>query len=132
MNIVDEAKDTTQFGRMCDRLVKKSRSKKLETYGQAKPSGMKLEEVFRLETERTTGSDWLPRYENRFQQVEDAGRQEAELSGDDRPADARAGERANRSGHRNSKRKRWHFQSGFTAVFAPTFQVEERVVNCST
>ena len=34
------------------------------------PSATKLREIFRLETERTLGNDWVVRHENRFYQVE--------------------------------------------------------------
>ena len=78
-----------------DRLVKKLRRKKIGTYASAnaylkgeylpdhnrrfahaaaspedyhhkKPSRAALDEVFRLETERVIGNDWVVRYENRF------------------------------------------------------------------
>jgi hypothetical protein len=86
-----------------DRLVKKLRRKKIKTYEeanefleqeylpehnrrfacepraaedyhQAKPSRKELDEVFRLETERVIGNDWVVRYENRYLQVKQAGR----------------------------------------------------------
>lgn len=89
-----------------DRLVKKLRRKKIKTYGQAneflekeylpehnrrfacepaaaedyhraKPGRQEMEEVFRLETDRVIGNDWVVRYENRFFQVKHAGRQYA-------------------------------------------------------
>ena len=115
----------TQFGRMCerleiriiaahspqakgrvernhsthqDRLVKKLRRKKIQSYEAAneylaaeylpehnrrfaraaaaaedyhrnRPSGEELDEVFRLETERTIGNDWVVRHQNRLFQV---------------------------------------------------------------
>jgi hypothetical protein len=123
----------TQFGRMCerleiriiaanspeakgrvernhgthqDRLVKKLRRKKIQSYekaneyleqeylvehnrrfaGQAaaeedyhraKPGRAELDEVFRLETERVIGNDWVVRYGNRYLQVKRGGRQYA-------------------------------------------------------
>jgi hypothetical protein len=115
----------TQFGRMCerleiriiaanspqakgrvernhsthqDRLVKKLRRKKIQSYEAAnqylaaeylpehnrrfaraaaaaedyhrkRPSGEELDEVFRLETERAIGNDWVVRHQNRLFQV---------------------------------------------------------------
>ena len=81
-----------------DRLVKKLRRKKIQSYEAAneylaaeylaehnrrfareaasaadyhrkRPSGKELDEAFRLETERTIGNDWVVRYQNRFFQV---------------------------------------------------------------
>ena len=40
-----------------------------EDYHRAAPGKAELEEVFRLETERTLGNDWVVRYENRLFQV---------------------------------------------------------------
>ncbi|MGH9783098.1 MAG: ISNCY family transposase [Terriglobia bacterium] len=89
-----------------DRLVKKLRRKKIGTYEAAnayleeeylpehnrrfahaaaspknyhrhKPSRAELDAVFRLETERVIGNDWVVRYENRFLQVKRQGRQYA-------------------------------------------------------
>ena len=40
-----------------------------EDYHHQKPSRAVLDEVFRLETERVIGNDWVVRYENRFLQV---------------------------------------------------------------
>lgn len=40
-----------------------------EDYHRAKPRTAALDEVFRLETERTLGQDWVVRHENRFFQV---------------------------------------------------------------
>ena len=89
-----------------DRLVKKLRRKKIGTYEAAnaylekeylpehnrrfahaaaspqdyhrqKPSQAELEAVFRLESERVIGNDWVVRYENRFLQVKRQGRQYA-------------------------------------------------------
>jgi transposase len=127
----------TQFGRMCarlgiriiaanspqakgrvernhgthqDRLVKKLRRKKIQSYESAneylkseylpdhnrrfaraaaspenyhckKPSQAALDEVFRLETERVIGNDWVVRYENRFLQVNRQGNHQAPAKG---------------------------------------------------
>jgi len=89
-----------------DRLVKKLRRKKIKSYEEAngflereylpehnrrftsepaapedyhrpKPSRQELEEVFRLETDRVIGNDWVVRYRNRYLQVKHAGRQYA-------------------------------------------------------
>jgi len=86
-----------------DRLVKKLRRKKIGTYEAANeylereylaehnrrfthpaaspqdyhrrsPSRSELDEVFRLESERVIGNDWVVRYENRFLQVNRQGR----------------------------------------------------------
>ena len=48
-----------------------------KNYHRQKPSRAELEEVFRLETERVIGNDWVVRYENRFLQVKRQGRQYA-------------------------------------------------------
>jgi hypothetical protein len=93
-----------------DRLVKKLRRKKIGTYEEANqylqreylpehnrrfahaaaspqnyhrpaPSRAELEAVFRLETERVIGNDWVVRYENRFLQVKRGGRQQAPAKG---------------------------------------------------
>lgn len=93
-----------------DRLVKKLRRKKIGTYEEAneylereylpehnrrfahaaaspknyhrqKPSRAELDEVFRLETERVIGNDWVVRYENRFLQVQQQGRHRAPAKG---------------------------------------------------
>lgn len=93
-----------------DRLVKKLRRKKIGTYEEANqylkreylpehnrrfahaaaspqnyhrqaPSRAELDEVFRLETERVIGNDWVVRYENRFLQVKRGGRQQAPAKG---------------------------------------------------
>lgn len=93
-----------------DRLVKKLRRKKIRTYESAnaylqgeylpdhnrrfahqaaspedyhhnKPSQAALDEVFRLETERVIGNDWVVRYENRFLQVNRHGNQQAPAKG---------------------------------------------------
>ena len=89
-----------------DRLVKKLRRKKTTTHAQVnayleqeycddhnrrfavdavsatdyhlpKPSASKQHEIFRLETERTLGNDWVVRHENRFYQVEAQSRNHA-------------------------------------------------------
>jgi transposase len=86
-----------------DRLVKKLRRKKIGTYAAANeylereylaehnrrfthaaasaedyhrgaPSRAELDAVFRLESERVIGNDWVVRYENRFLQVQRPGR----------------------------------------------------------
>ncbi|HLJ16816.1 MAG TPA: hypothetical protein VKV15_20140 [Bryobacteraceae bacterium] len=41
------------------------------------PEGKKLREIFRLETERVLGNDWVVRYHNRFYQVERQSRNHA-------------------------------------------------------
>ena len=93
-----------------DRLVKKLRRKKIGTYESAneylkseylpdhnrrfahaaaspedyhhqKPSRAALDEVFRLETERVIGNDWVVRYENRFLQVNRQGNHQAPAKG---------------------------------------------------
>jgi transposase len=82
-----------------DRLVKKLRRKKIATYGAVNqyleteycadhnrrfaiaaasevdyhlpaPGAKQLREIFRLETERVVGNDWVVRHDNRFYQVE--------------------------------------------------------------
>lgn len=89
-----------------DRMVKKLRRKKISTYEGAntflkqeylpehnqrfatqaasqedfhmkKPSKRALDDVFRLEEERTLSNDWVVQYDNRFLQVERTGRQHA-------------------------------------------------------
>jgi len=52
-----------------------------ENYHRPKPSPAELEEVFRLETERVIGNDWVVRYENRFLQVRRQGRHYAPSQG---------------------------------------------------
>jgi hypothetical protein len=93
-----------------DRLVKKLRRKKIGTYAAANeyleweylpehnrrfthpagspedyhrqaPSQAELDEVFRLESERVIGNDWVVRYENRFLQVQRQGRHYAPAKG---------------------------------------------------
>ena len=89
-----------------DRLVKKMRRKKLTThaavnqyleqeycddhnrrfavdaasatdYHLPRPAVKQLREIFRLETERSLGNDWVVRHENRFYQVEGQSRNHA-------------------------------------------------------
>ncbi len=89
-----------------DRLVKKLRRKKISTHAEVNryleeeycdehnrrfavearsevdyhlpaPEGKKLREIFRLETERVLGNDWVVRYHNRFYQVERQSRNHA-------------------------------------------------------
>lgn len=89
-----------------DRLVKKLRLKKIGSYAAANtylegqylaehnerfavepaspkdyhsrgPKGPELEDVFRLETERVIGNDWVVRYANRYFQVQRHGRKYA-------------------------------------------------------
>ena len=93
-----------------DRLVKKLRRKKIRTHASAnaylqgeylpdhnrrfahaaaspedyhhqKPSRAVLDEVFRLETERVIGNDWVVRYENRFLQVNRHGNHQGPAKG---------------------------------------------------
>ncbi len=52
-----------------------------EDYHRRKPSRGELQEVFRLETERVIGNDWVVRYENRFLQVQRQGRHYAPSQG---------------------------------------------------
>ncbi|MGH8335398.1 MAG: ISNCY family transposase [Gammaproteobacteria bacterium] len=97
-------------GRHQDRLIKKMRRKKMGTHEQANgywqqkylpehneryrcaaaekedyhrraPSAEKLEEVFRLESERVIGNDWVVRYDNRFFQVQKQSRKYAPAQG---------------------------------------------------
>ena len=42
-------------------------------YHLSQPGARKRREIFRLETERTLGNDWVVRHENRFYQVERQG-----------------------------------------------------------
>jgi transposase len=89
-----------------DRLVKKLRRKRIATHEQVNryleqeycdehnqrfavepvsevddhlpmPGAKQRHEIFRLETERTLGNDWVVRHHNRFYQVERQGRQHA-------------------------------------------------------
>lgn len=93
-----------------DRLVKKLRRKKVRTYASAneylkseylpdhnrrfahapaspedyhhqKPNRSALDEIFRLETERVIGNDWVVRYGNRFLQVNRQGNHQAPAKG---------------------------------------------------
>jgi hypothetical protein len=50
-------------------------------YHRQAPSRRELDEVFRLETERVIGNDWVVRYENRFLQVKRQGRHYAPAKG---------------------------------------------------
>jgi transposase len=52
-----------------------------EDYHHKKPSRAALDEVFRLETERVIGNDWVVRYENRFRQVNRQGNHQAPAKG---------------------------------------------------
>jgi transposase len=52
-----------------------------EDYHHKKPSRAALDEVFRLETERVIGNDWVVRYENRFLQVNRQGNHQAPAKG---------------------------------------------------
>ena len=40
-----------------------------EDYHRVRPTKRELDEIFRIETERTLGNDWVVRHENRFYQV---------------------------------------------------------------
>jgi transposase len=93
-----------------DRLIKKMRRKKIGTHEQANvylqqeylpehnrrfrcaaaeaedyhrraPSAMELREVFRLESERMIGNDWVVRYDNRLFQVQAQSRKYAPAQG---------------------------------------------------
>src|SRR5450759_3352225 len=93
-----------------DRLIKKMRRKKIRTHEQAnvylqqeylpehnqrfrcaaaegenyhrpRPSETELREVFRLETERVIGNDWVVRYDNRLFQVQAQSRKYAPAQG---------------------------------------------------
>ena len=52
-----------------------------EDYHHKKPNQAALDEVFRLETERVIGNDWVVRYENRFLQVNRQGNHQAPAKG---------------------------------------------------
>ena len=52
-----------------------------EDYHHKKPNRTALDEVFRLETERVIGNDWVVRYENRFLQVNRLGNHRAPAKG---------------------------------------------------
>src|SRR6266568_481010 len=55
----------TQFGRA---------AAKLEDYHRRAPRAAELDQIFRLETERTISQDWVVRYQNRFFQLEPQSR----------------------------------------------------------
>jgi transposase len=52
-----------------------------EDYHHKKPNRAALDEVFRLETERVIGNDWVVRYGNRFLQVNRQGNHQAPAKG---------------------------------------------------
>ena len=52
-----------------------------EDYHRAKPRKAWLDEVFRLETERTLSNDWVVRYDNRLFQVQAQSRKYAPAQG---------------------------------------------------
>jgi hypothetical protein len=52
-----------------------------EDYHHQKPNRAALDEVFRLETERVIGNDWVVRYGNRFLQVNRQGNHQAPAKG---------------------------------------------------
>jgi transposase len=52
-----------------------------EDYHRRAPSAEELREVFRLETERVIGNDWVVRYDNRFFQVQAQSRKYAPAQG---------------------------------------------------
>jgi hypothetical protein len=52
-----------------------------EDYHHKKPTRAALDEVFRLETERVIGNDWVVRYGNRFLQVHREGNHQAPAKG---------------------------------------------------
>jgi transposase len=52
-----------------------------EDYHRRVPSAAELREVFRLETERVIGNDWVVRYDNRFFQVQAQSRKWAPAQG---------------------------------------------------
>jgi hypothetical protein len=52
-----------------------------EDYHHKKPNQAALDEIFRLETERVIGNDWVVRYENRFLQVNRQGNHQAPAKG---------------------------------------------------
>ena len=52
-----------------------------EDYHHRKPSRTALDEVFRLETDRVIGNDWVVRYGNRFMQVNRQGNHQAPAKG---------------------------------------------------
>ena len=52
-----------------------------EDYHRSRPSATQLREVFRLESERIIGNDWVVRYENRLFQVQAQSRKYAPAQG---------------------------------------------------
>jgi hypothetical protein len=52
-----------------------------ENYHRPRTSRAELDEVFRLESERVIGNDWVVRYENRFLPVQRPGRHQAPAKG---------------------------------------------------
>lgn len=103
-----------------DRLVKKLRRKKIATHAQANeyleaeylvehnrrfarvparaedyhrraPSARELDKIFRLESERTIGSDWVVRYDNRYFQLQAQSRNYAPASGKVKVCEGRKG-----------------------------------------
>jgi transposase len=103
-----------------DRLVKKLRRKKIATHAQANeyleaeylpehnrrfgrapaqpqdyhwraPSATELDKIFRLESERTLGGDWVVRYDNRFFQLQPQSRNYAPASGKVKVCEGRKG-----------------------------------------
>ena len=103
-----------------DRLVKKLRRKKIATHAQANeyleceylvehnrrfaraaaqpqdyhrraPSARELDQIFRLESERTIGSDWVVRYDNRYFQLQPESRNYAPASGKVKVCEGRNG-----------------------------------------
>src|ERR1039457_6466896 len=48
-----------------------------QDYHRPAPKPKELDEIFRLETERVIGNDWVVRYENRYLQVQTPGRRQA-------------------------------------------------------
>ena len=103
-----------------DRLVKKLRRKKIATHAQANayleseylpehnrrfarraaqpqdyhrraPSARELDQIFRLESERTIGSDWVVRYDNRHFQLQPQSQHYAPASGKVKVCEGREG-----------------------------------------
>jgi helix-turn-helix protein len=106
-----------------DRLVKKLGRKKIATHAQANayleaeylpehnrrfarraaqpqdyhrraPSATELDRIFRLESERTVGSDWVVRYDNRYFQLQPQSRHYAPASGKVKVCEGRKGDLA--------------------------------------
>jgi len=104
-----------------DRLVKKLRRKQIASHGEANgyleaeylvehnrrfgraaarpedyhrgaPGTVELDEVFRLESERTISNDWVVRYENRFLQLQPESRHYAPARGKVRVCEGRQGD----------------------------------------